>query len=88
MLFLARNSNPRPISCTWIPIQGKLVVIFSQFKIMLDQLANYLDMSGFPFERLDGDTSSDDRQRSIDKFQNTNGEKGASQVLNQDHFVC
>ena len=44
------------------------VLIFSQFKIMLNVLEDYLRLSGYPFERIDGDVKSRDRQNAIDRF--------------------
>lgn len=52
--------------------QGKRVLIFSQFTIMLDQLENFMGMHEYPCERIDGNVGSRDRQIAIDKF--TNGE--------------
>ena len=48
--------------------QGKKVLIFSQFTIVLDILEDYLSMNAFEFERLDGSTSQADRQAGIDRF--------------------
>lgn len=50
---------------------------------MLDVLGEFCDMSGYPFERLDGDMKADARQQAIDKFQKPVGEKGFAQVVNQ-----
>ncbi len=44
------------------------MLIFSQFKIMLNVLEDYLRLSGYPFERIDGDVKSRDRQNAIDRF--------------------
>ncbi|KAI9296429.1 hypothetical protein K502DRAFT_272827, partial [Neoconidiobolus thromboides FSU 785] len=44
------------------------VLIFSQFKIMLDILEDYLYMSDYSYTRIDGDTPSEIRQSNIDKF--------------------
>ena len=44
------------------------VLIFSQFKIMLNVLEDYLRLSDYPFERIDGDVKSRDRQNAIDRF--------------------
>lgn len=46
------------------------VLIFSQFKMMLDVLEDYLTASDYPFERIDGDTKHGDRQAAIDRFMN------------------
>ena len=48
--------------------QGKKVLIFSQFTIVLDILEDYLTMMNFEFERLDGSTAQADRQAGIDRF--------------------
>ena len=48
--------------------QGKKVLIFSQFTIVLDLLEDYLQMMSYDFERLDGSTSQQDRQQGIDRF--------------------
>jgi chromodomain-helicase-DNA-binding protein 7 len=53
------------------------VLIFSQFKMMLDVLEDYLKMSGHAFERIDGSTSSRDRQAAIDRFSKGEGRQGA-----------
>lgn len=44
------------------------VLIFSQFKIMLDVLEDYLKAANYPFERIDGSTKQKDRQAAIDRF--------------------
>ena len=44
------------------------VLIFSQFKIMLNVIEDSLRLKDYPFERIDGDVKSDDRQASIDRF--------------------
>lgn len=48
--------------------QRKKVLIFSQFKMMLDVLEDYLGMCGYPFERLDGSTGHQERQAAIRRF--------------------
>ena len=53
--------------------EGHKVLIFSQFKIMLDVLEDYMKASEFPCERIDGSTSSRDRQAAIDRY--SKGEK-------------
>jgi chromodomain-helicase-DNA-binding protein 7 len=42
--------------------EGHRVLIFSQFKIMLDLLEDFLEGRGFLYERLDGDVTGTDRQ--------------------------
>ena len=48
--------------------EGHKVLIFSQFKVMLDILGNYLNGRGYLHERLDGSVHGHERQISIDKF--------------------
>lgn len=36
--------------------EGHKLLIFSQFKIMLDLVEDYLNLLAMPFERIDGDT--------------------------------
>ena len=48
--------------------EGRRVLMFSQFKLMLDVLGDYFTAHGHRFLRLDGDTASLERQRLIDKF--------------------
>jgi len=50
--------------------EGHKVLIFSQFKMMLDVLEDYMKASGHPVERIDGSTASRDRQAAIDRFSN------------------
>ncbi len=44
------------------------VLIFSQFKIMLDVLEDFLRLGGFPFERIDGSVSQRDREDAINRY--------------------
>lgn len=44
------------------------MLIFSQFKIMLNVLEDFMRLSGYPYERIDGDVASRDRQSAIDRF--------------------
>jgi SNF2 family DNA or RNA helicase len=48
--------------------EKRKVLIFSQFKIMLNVLEDYANLMGFPVERIDGNTSSRDRQAAIDRY--------------------
>jgi SNF2 family DNA or RNA helicase len=48
--------------------EGRKVLIFSQFVIMLDVLEDYLRLAGHAFERIDGNTAMRDRQAAIDRF--------------------
>jgi SNF2 family DNA or RNA helicase len=49
-------------------MEGHKVLIFSQFKIMLDILGAYLKGRGYAHERLDGSVHGHERQLSIDRF--------------------
>ncbi len=49
-------------------MQGRRVLIFSQFVIMLNVLEDYCHAVGFPVERIDGNVKSRDRQQAIDRF--------------------
>ena len=48
---------------------GHRVLIFSQFKIMLDIIEDYLALRTFKFERIDGSITGKKRQMAIDRFQ-------------------
>jgi hypothetical protein len=62
------NHPPFPAACrVLLHVQ---VLIFSQFKMMLDVIEDYLTASEYPFERIDGDTKHGDRQAAIDRFMN------------------
>eukprot|EP00878_Enallax_costatus_P046663 GHUV01056913.1.p1 GENE.GHUV01056913.1~~GHUV01056913.1.p1 ORF type:complete len:503 (+),score=214.95 GHUV01056913.1:285-1793(+) len=58
--------------------EGRQVLIFSQFKIMLDVLEDYLTACQYPCERIDGDTNHKDRQAAIDRFMAGKDKRGAS----------
>ncbi|KAL5265389.1 hypothetical protein ACHWQZ_G006190 [Mnemiopsis leidyi] len=49
---------------------GHRVLIFSQMRIMLDLLEEFLDHLGYKFERIDGAITGADRQEAIDRFNN------------------
>ena len=51
---------------------GHRILLFSQFKIMLDILEDYLDARDFSFERIDGSITGHKRQSAIDRFQDQN----------------
>jgi hypothetical protein len=53
------------------------VLIFSQFKIMLNVLEDYLTAAGYSFERIDGSTKHSARQAAIERFMASKS-KGAS----------
>lgn len=52
---------------------GHRVLIFSQFKIMLDILQDYLYYRTYSFERIDGSITGQKRQSAIDRFQDHKG---------------
>lgn len=55
--------------CCWLLLlAAQQVLIFSQFKMMLDVIEDYLTACDFPFERIDGDTKQHQRQAAIDRF--------------------
>ncbi|DAZ97744.1 TPA: hypothetical protein N0F65_009024 [Lagenidium giganteum] len=47
---------------------GHRVLIFSQFKIMLDILQDYLRLRNYRCERIDGNITGNERQAAIDRF--------------------
>lgn len=49
--------------------EGHRVLIFSQFKIMLDILEDYFNCRSMKFERIDGSITGHRRQQAIDRFQ-------------------
>jgi len=61
----------------WLRDDGHRVLIFSQFKIMLDILEDYLNLRQFKYERIDGSITGHKRQNAIDRFQ----EKGDPKTL-------
>eukprot|EP00550_Attheya_septentrionalis_P007683 CAMPEP_0198281478 /NCGR_PEP_ID=MMETSP1449-20131203/1401_1 /TAXON_ID=420275 /ORGANISM="Attheya septentrionalis, Strain CCMP2084" /LENGTH=2448 /DNA_ID=CAMNT_0043977257 /DNA_START=144 /DNA_END=7490 /DNA_ORIENTATION=+ len=48
---------------------GHRVLIFSQFKIMLDVLEDFLHARAMKYERIDGSITGNKRQMAIDRFQ-------------------
>lgn len=52
--------------------EGHKVLIFSQFKIMLDILEDFLRLKNHGFERIDGNTAQRERQAAIDRFTRAN----------------
>ena len=52
---------------------GHRVLLFSQFKIMLDIIEDYLHLRNFKCERIDGSITGLKRQAAIDRFQAKNG---------------
>ncbi|RLN47960.1 hypothetical protein BBJ28_00001686 [Nothophytophthora sp. Chile5] len=50
--------------------ENKKVLIFSQFKIMLDIIEDLCQLRGYTMERLDGSVRGNSRQAAIDRFNN------------------
>ena len=50
---------------------GHRVLIFSQFRIMLDLIEDYLSLRGFSYERVDGAVTGKNRQAAIDRYSAT-----------------
>ena len=48
---------------------GHRILLFSQFKIMLDIIEDYLNLRKFKCERIDGSITGLKRQAAIDRFQ-------------------
>mmetsp|Transcript_731 Transcript_731/g.851 ORF Transcript_731/g.851 Transcript_731/m.851 type:complete len:2199 (+) Transcript_731:210-6806(+) len=70
--FLAKSSGKLVLLDKLLPKLkegGHRVLIFSQFKIMLDILEDYLALRSFKFERIDGSITGKKRQMAIDRYQ-------------------
>ncbi|KAL7538247.1 hypothetical protein ACHAXR_009189, partial [Thalassiosira sp. AJA248-18] len=52
---------------------GHRILLFSQFKIMLDIIEDYLHLREFKCERIDGSITGLKRQAAIDRFQSKDG---------------
>jgi SNF2 family DNA or RNA helicase len=52
-----------------LKMEGHRVILFSQFKIMLDIIEDYLRARDMQFERIDGSITGNKRQQAIDRFQ-------------------
>ena len=61
--------------------EGHRVLLFSQFKIMLDILEDYLKARGMQFERIDGSITGRKRQQAIDRFQAPSSESRAAPFI-------
>ena len=48
--------------------QGHRVLLFSQFKMLLDLLEDYVRLRGYKYERLDGSVTGEARQAAIDRY--------------------
>jgi SNF2 family DNA or RNA helicase len=70
--FLVRGSGKLVLLDKLLPRlkqEGHRVLLFSQFKIMLDILEDYLNAREMKFERIDGSITGNRRQQAIDRFQ-------------------
>ena len=73
--LLARGSGKLVLLDKLLPRlkeNGHRILIFSQFKIMLDVLEDYLVAKQLKFERIDGSITGHRRQAAIDRFQDSN----------------
>ena len=61
--------------------EGHKVLIFSQMTRVLDILGDYMDLRGYPCERLDGSVHGDERQKAIDRFSDKEAEANASFIF-------
>ncbi|KAG0746730.1 hypothetical protein G6F60_008341 [Rhizopus arrhizus] len=53
---------------TRMKTDGHRVLIFSQMVMMLDILSDYMTLRGHPFQRLDGSTKPEERNKAIEHF--------------------
>ncbi len=70
--FLVKSSGKLVLLDKLLPKlkqNGHRLLIFSQFKIMLNILEDYLALRKFKFERIDGSITGKKRQMAIDRFQ-------------------
>lgn len=70
--FLARGSGKLVLLDKLLPRlkeEGHRLLVFSQFKTMLDILEDYFHAKDFSFERIDGSILGRRRQQAIDRFQ-------------------
>ena len=61
--------------------EGHKVLIFSQMTRVLDILGDYMDLRGYPCERLDGNVHGDERQAAIDRFSDKQADVSESFVF-------
>ncbi|KAG2440284.1 hypothetical protein HXX76_004395 [Chlamydomonas incerta] len=69
--LLVRGSGKMTLLHKLLPklrAEGKRVLIFSQFVVMLNVLEDYCTLMGYPVERIDGSVKGRDRQQAIDRF--------------------
>jgi len=70
--FLAKSSGKLVLLDKLLPrmkADGHRILVFSQFKIMLDILEDYLNVRNHKTERIDGSITGKKRQQAIDRFQ-------------------
>jgi SNF2 family DNA or RNA helicase len=82
--FLAKASGKLVLLDKLLPRlkeQGHKVLLFSQFKIMLDILEDYLAARELKTERIDGSITGHKRQMAIDRFQSPSNEAEAPFVM-------
>jgi len=60
---------------------GHRVLIFSQFKIMLNIIEDYMSLREFKYERIDGSITGKKRQMAIDRFQSKSFENAPFVML-------
>ncbi len=63
----ALRTSPILVSSLFHPLPTCQVLIFSQFIGMLDMVQEFLSLRGHKHERLDGRTTGNERQKSIDR---------------------
>ena len=63
--------------------QGHRVLIFSQFRIMLDIIEDYLLLKRYSYDRVDGAVTGKQRQSAIDKYSASDSEVNVQQM---DHI--
>ena len=81
-MLMVSMPSAKPVQlalCLLCNTLGLQVLIFSQFKIMMDVLEDSLRLRKYPVERIDGSVSGRDRQAAIDRYS-----KGAHLLL----FIC
>lgn len=62
-------------------VEGHKVLIFSQMTRVLDILGDYMELRGYPCERLDGNVHGDERQAAIDRFSDKQADASKSFVF-------
>ena len=70
--FLAKASGKLVLLDKLLPrlqSEGHRVLLFSQFKIMLDIIEDYFNARGMTYERIDGSITGNKRQQAIDRYQ-------------------